>query len=102
MAVVCTGWPSSERLSGTEEPAAGKLHVMVYKRGRCPECAEGIFEGNGRCSHCDGTGINTQLDSAQSQCPYCKGTGVCAACGGTGAAGRGGPDDPNSIQKLFS
>jgi len=72
---------------------------MNMRRGRCPDCAEGFLEGNGRCGHCNGTGINTQLDSAQPACPYCKGTGVCATCGGSGLAGRG-PDDPGGIQTL--
>ena len=61
-------------------------------RPRCPDCAEGLFEGNGKCARCDGTGINTQLDSDQPKCPYCHGTGVCAACNGTGFA-DGGYDD---------
>lgn len=68
------------------------------RRGRCPECADGVLVGNGRCGHCDGTGINTQIDSAQPRCPYCTGTGVCSACEGTGLAGS---DGSNDIQTLF-
>ena len=64
---------------------------------RCPDCAEGIFEGNGRCGKCNGTGINTQINSAQPKCPYCHGTGVCATCGGTG---RGPLNSDDSIIKL--
>jgi len=52
--------------------------ALNSRRGRCPDCASGIFEGDGKCSQCHGTGINTQLDSAQPKCPYCHGTGVCA------------------------
>jgi hypothetical protein len=75
---------------------------MSMQRGRCPDCAEGFFTGNGKCAQCNGTGINTQLDSAQRECPYYNGSGVCATCGGTGLAGRGGPDDPDRIQTLFN
>jgi len=68
-------------------------------RGRCPDCAGGFLEGNGRCGQCNGTGTNTQLDSAQPQCPYCKGTGVCQTCGGSGLR-QFGADYP-TIQELF-
>lgn len=51
---------------------------------RCPDCAGGVLIGNGKCSQCNGTGINTQLDAEQPKCPWCKGTGVCATCEGTG------------------
>jgi hypothetical protein len=74
--------------------------VLEGRRGPCPECAQGFFEGNGRCRHCDGTGINAQIDSAQAKCPFCHGTGVCSACGGTGRTGS--DDDPNKIQTLFN
>ena len=66
---------------------------------RCPDCAGGLFHGNGKCGKCDGTGINTQLDSDQPKCPYCKGTGVCSTCGGDGSLGSWG--DHDQIQKLF-
>jgi hypothetical protein len=58
-----------------------------------------LFHGNGKCGKCDGTGINTQLDSDQPKCPYCKGTGVCSTCGGDGSLGSWG--DHDQIQKLF-
>ena len=58
-------------------------------RSRCPDCAGGVFEETGKCGKCDGTGINTQLNSAQPKCPYCRGTGVCATCNGKGYANGG-------------
>jgi hypothetical protein len=57
-------------------------HTMGIKR--CPDCAGGFFVGNGKCKQCEGTGVNTQLDSERPKCPYCKGTGVCATCEGAG------------------
>jgi len=65
----------------------------MLRNSRCPECADGLFEKNGKCGHCNGTGVNTQLNSAEPDCPYCRG-GVCAACGGTGVTS-------DLIQKLF-
>jgi hypothetical protein len=51
-------------------------------RGRlCLECEE---RGNGKCSRCFGTGVNTQLNSPDSKCPNCGGTGKCPGCNGTG------------------
>ena len=69
---------------------------MNMRRGRCPDCNEGLLQGDGKCGQCNGTGVNTQLDSDQPQCPYCRGTGVCATCGGSGLP------DGNPIQSLFS
>ena len=71
---------------------------MNMRRGRCPDCDSGFLEGDGKCAQCHGTGINTQLDSAQPKCPYCAGTGVCRSCGGTGLY----TDDPDTSQSLFS
>jgi hypothetical protein len=59
-----------------------------------------MFTGNGKCGKCDGTGINTQLDSALPKCPYCAGSGVCATCGGTGDWGDDGGG--STIQTLFT
>jgi hypothetical protein len=69
--------------------------MIPSRRSRCTDCAEGFFEGNGRCSKCNGTGVNTQLDSDQPKCPFCKGTGVCATCNGTGYY-PSSFDDPDS------
>jgi len=93
-------WKFSERLH-VKRCDLLDYAAMTTRRGRCPDCAEGVWEGNGRCRQCNGTGVNTQFDSEQAQCPYCKGTGVCGTCRGTGRAG-GGEDDPNLIQTLFS
>jgi len=73
--------------------------MIAGHRGRCPDCAGGVFQGDGKCGKCNGTGVNTQLDSDQPKCPYCAGKGVCATCGGTGnwADEGGGP----TIQTLF-
>jgi hypothetical protein len=64
---------------------------MSYRQG-CPDCAEHFMGGNGQCGKCNGTGINTQLDSAQSKCPYCRGSGLCATCNGTGFLAPNGDD----------
>ena len=53
-------------------------------RARCPDCADGLFEGNGKCARCDGTGVNPHLNSAEPKCPHCRGTGACPTCNGTG------------------
>ncbi len=71
---------------------------MPGGRARCPDCNSGFLQGDGKCSQCNGTGVNTQLDSGQPKCPYCKGTGVCASCGGTGILDGGGG---SGIQTLF-
>jgi hypothetical protein len=57
--------------------------IQMSGRGRCPDCAGGFLEGDGRCSQCDGR-TNTQFDSEQPKCPYRKGTGLCQSCGGSG------------------
>ena len=67
-------------------------------RPRCPDCDEGLFERNGKCGKCHGTGINTQLNSAQPECPFCAGTGICSTCGGSGLLG----DGIDTIQRLFT
>jgi hypothetical protein len=66
---------------------------------RCPDCAEGVFTGNGRCGRCNGTGINVNLASDMPNCPACNGTGVCHTCGGAGVYPP--PHEENVIQKLF-
>ena len=80
----------SVRVARTPRAVATKvrdtLHAM-RRRGRRRDCAEGVFQGNSRCGHCNGTGINVKINSAQPECPHCKGTGVCATCGGSGLAG---------------
>jgi DnaJ-class molecular chaperone len=58
--------------------------MIGRRRWKCTDCAGGVLNGDGKCGKCNGTGINTQLDSAQPKCPYCNGTGVCATCGGEG------------------
>ncbi|HJZ99387.1 MAG TPA: hypothetical protein VKE70_22905 [Candidatus Solibacter sp.] len=69
-------------------------------RGRCQDCAGGFLTGDGKCGQCNGTGVNTQLDSAQPKCPYCKGTGVCATCGGSGHYDPLLDSGPDEIIKL--
>ncbi len=70
---------------------------MPSHRSRCPDCNGGFLQGDGKCAQCNGTGINTQLNSAQPKCPYCKGTGICASCGGSGIA----PWPDTGIPSLF-
>jgi hypothetical protein len=72
---------------------------MQQRPHRCPDCAEGAFVGNGRCSRSNGTGINVNVASAVPECPACAGSGVCATCGGAGVYPP--PQDEQSIQKLF-
>ncbi|HYW42246.1 MAG TPA: hypothetical protein VE959_05280 [Bryobacteraceae bacterium] len=72
--------------------------MLPSGRGRCPDCAGGFAQGDGNCGKCNGTGINTQLDSDVPKCPYCRGTGVCQSCGGSGLYGG---DPPSGFQKLF-
>jgi len=43
-------------------------------------------EGDGKCSACDGTGINPHLNEPESKCQRCSGTGTCPQCLGTGKA----------------
>lgn len=72
---------------------------MQERSRRCPDCAGGAFVGNGKCSRCDGTGINVNVASSAPGCPSCRGTGVCATCGGEGVYPP--PQDVKVIQKLF-
>ena len=71
----------------------------MARRIRCMDCAGGLFHGDGKCGKCNGTGINTQLDSSLPKCPYCDGTGVCRTCNGTGVINDWPLGPP--IQKLF-
>jgi hypothetical protein len=68
------------------------------RRQRCLDCAGGWIVGDGKCAQCNGTGVNTQLDSAQPKCPYCKGTGLCGTCGGSGTIG----DDMTGGDQILS
>jgi hypothetical protein len=73
---------------------------MYDKPRRCLDCDGGIFTGDGRCSHCHGSGVNLNLASDIPKCLSCDGSGVCKTCGGTGMA----PDEQgpgSSIQTLF-
>jgi hypothetical protein len=67
---------------------------------RCPDCDEGTFHGNGRCSRCNGTGSNASLSADEPKCPACHGTGVCATCGGAGIYPP--PEDRYKVQTLFN
>jgi hypothetical protein len=58
--------------------------MLTGKQTRCPDCDDGVFEGNGRCSRCHGSGINLNLASDAPKCLYCDGSGVCATCDGSG------------------
>ena len=73
---------------------------MSGKRVRCSDCDGGFFHGNGKCSHCHGSGVNLNLASDLPRCVYCDGTGECATCKGTGLHPYP-EDDPEKIQKLF-
>lgn len=55
----------------------------VIHQSSCYSC-----KGNGRCSHCRGTGLfnyQTRQDPHMyGSCQFCNGTGACSSCGGTG------------------
>jgi hypothetical protein len=72
---------------------------MYGRLQRCPDCDDGIFQGDGRCSRCHGSGTNLNLASDVPKCPACEGSGICATCGGTGILEPPQADD--TIQKLF-
>lgn len=74
---------------------------MYQKSYRCPDCDEGSFRGNGRCSKCHGSGVNLRLTSEEPKCPACDGTGVCATCQGEGVY-PSVPPDASPIQTLFT
>ena len=85
-----------------KKPAVVKENQSMYgKRGRCPECDSGLLTGDGRCSHCHGSGTNLNLASDVPQCPFCKGTGVCQTCRGDGTPQIGEEFGESGIQKLF-
>ena len=74
---------------------------MHGDRGRCPDCDSGILAGDGRCKHCHGSGTNLNLASDVPQCLFCKGTGICQTCEGTGTFSAFDDIEPKDIQKLF-
>jgi len=67
---------------------------MVFNTIDCPDCdSERAFGGgNGKCSDCHGTGLETNVFEAlaeslsgQSQdCKSCNGSGECQTCYGKG------------------
>jgi hypothetical protein len=74
---------------------------MCVKRARCPDCDGGFLAGDGRCSHCHGSGTNLKLASDVPQCAFCKGTGVCQTCDGSGLYSALDDSDSGEIQTLF-
>jgi hypothetical protein len=52
---------------------------MIGSRNTCTSCF-----GNGRCSQCDGSGLDPG-SGEQRKCASCAGSGVCSACNGSGA-----------------
>jgi hypothetical protein len=64
------------------------------------DCDGGMLTADGRCSHCHGSGVNLNLASDVPQCLFCKGTGTCPTCEGTGLRPHPGEDD-GSIHTLF-
>ena len=84
-----------------KKPAVKENQSMYGKRGRCPDCDSGLLTGDGRCSHCHGSGTNLNLASDVPQCLFCKGTGVCQTCRGDGTTQIGEEFGESGIQKLF-
>jgi hypothetical protein len=74
---------------------------MYTKPQRCQDCDGGIIHGDGRCSHCHGSAVNLNLASDVPQCLFCKGTGVCTTCQGTGQYPPQ-PDEDQRIHTLFN
>ncbi len=56
----------------------------------CAECDsrdKDLNQGDGKCNHCGGTGIDigvAVLAGYEGDCESCGGTGLCPACNGTG------------------
>ncbi len=90
---------SSAALSGQRRWYTQSQRAMHERYRRCPDCDEGAFTGNGRCSRCHGTGINCNLGSDVPACPGCAGTGICSTCGGAGVYPP--PPEEKIIRKLF-
>jgi hypothetical protein len=44
----------------------------------CVDCL-----GDGKCSECNGTGVNTHVNEDELKCRKCTGTGVCLTCDGS-------------------
>ncbi len=61
------------------------------------DCDGGMFEGDGKCDMCHGTGKNVHLNSDKVDCEKCGGSGICPACGGTGLN-----NSPSDFIDLFS
>ena len=86
-------------LSSCADPRMDK-RAPAYNPKQCPMCTQnpGVCNdcsGNGKCAYCKGTGkftVSTKnypekeinVVSYTEECPFCKGTGVCAHCKGTG------------------
>jgi DnaJ-class molecular chaperone len=66
---------------------------MRRRSSVCLNCDEHTFLGNGRCSHCHGSGVNLRLTSDEPKCPACGGTGICATCGGEGVFNEEADED---------
>ena len=61
--------------------------VLSLRRDSCVFC-----HGDGKCSECSGTGVNTHLNETEPKCQNCAGTGVCPNCQGAGRASLHSPD----------
>lgn len=57
------------------------MSISVHSPNICTFCG-----GNGKCSPCDGTGVNPHVNEPEPKCQRCSGSGVCAHCLGTGSA----------------
>ncbi len=57
------------------------LKVLTAKRNSCVYCL-----GDGKCSECNGTGVNMHLNDDEPKCRSCGGTGICPNCGGSGSS----------------
>jgi hypothetical protein len=60
-----------------------------------------LLAGDGRCSHCHGSGTNLNLASEAPKCAFCKGTGVCQTCDGSGFYADSDDGDRGKVQTLF-
>jgi hypothetical protein len=65
--------------------------ALTRRRYSCLSC-----QGDGKCSECIGSGVNTHFNEDEPKCRSCGGTGMCPECGGSGSRYQ----SPAAIQDL--
>ena len=72
----------TEQMKKTQQVIIVDDHQQVPQKQQCLGCY-----GSGKCSVCNGTGLQTYWVSSgqkSQRCGGCNGTGACGACGGRG------------------